>query len=175
MTFTNAEVRAGGLPRFDAVELQAVHRHYPRICLAMALAFGGVMVAALAAGCLVAPPLRGFILGPGGWVLPVAVVLLAGLIAWFAYKSAGVIGYALREHDIIVQSGIFWRKQTIQPIRRIQHVEVTRGPLDKRFGLANLRLFSAGTGHLTFEIPGLEVATAERIKGFILRFQQGAA
>ena len=172
MEFTNAEVRPDELPRFDAVQLQAVHRHYPRAQVLV------VMIAA----CLVMVPLAVVLL-----VVARALPVLAGLLAfsgagllfawlaWVAHKSAMVIGYAIREHDVIVQSGIFWRKQTIQPITRIQHVEVTRGPLDKRFGLANLRLFSAGTGHLTFQIPGLGVDEAERIKAFILRTQQGGA
>lgn len=175
MSFTNVEIRPDELPRFDAAELQPVHAAYPRVCLAMVLVAACVVLLALGLAVVAAPPLRMFILGSAGLIVLPGVVLLFGFMAWFAYRSANVIGYAVREHDLIVQSGIFWRKQTIQPIMRIQHVEITRGPLDKRFGLANLRLFSAGTGHLTFEIPGLAVDLAERIKGFILRFQQGAS
>ena len=175
MSFTNVEIRADGLPRFDAVELQPVHADYPRVCVAVVLMAACVVLIALVLAVVAAPPLRMFILGPAGLIVLPGVVLLFGFMAWFAYRSAKVIGYAVREHDLIVQSGIFWRKQTIQPILRIQHVEITRGPLDKRLGLASLRLFSAGTGHMTFEIPGLPVDLAERIKGFILRFQQGAS
>lgn len=175
MSFTNVEVRADELPCFDAAELQSVHADYPRVCVAVVLVAACVVLIALALALVAAPPLRLFVLGPAGLIVLPGVLLLFSFMAWFAYKSAKRIGYAVREHDLIVQSGIFWRKQTIQPITRIQHVEITRGPLDKRFGLANLRLFSAGTGHLTFEIPGLAVDLAERIKGFILRFQQGAS
>lgn len=177
MSFTNVDVRADELPRFDAVKLQAVHADYPRVRVAVVLFAACVVLVALALALalVTAPPLRLFILGPAGLIVLPGAGLLVSLMAWFAYKSAKVIGYAVREHDLILQSGIFWRKQTIQPITRIQHVEITRGPLDKRFGLANLRLYSAGTGHLTFEIPGLPEDLAERIKGFILRFQQGGS
>lgn len=175
MSFTNVEVRPDALPRVDGVELLAVHADYPRVCVAVALFVICVVLVALTLAAAAVPPLRMVVRGPAGLVALPGLALLSVFIAWFAYKSAKVIRYGVREHDIIVQSGIFWRKETIQPITRIQHVEITRGPLDKRFGLANLRLFSAGTGHLTFEIPGLAVDVAERIKGFILRFQQGAS
>lgn len=172
MEFTNAEVRPDELPRFDAVQLQAVHRLYPRAQLLVVMIIACLVMVPLAVALMVAAralPLWAGLLAFAG------TALLFAFFAWLAHRSATVIGYAIREHDVIVQSGIFWRKQTIQPISRIQHVEVTRGPLDKRFGLANLRLFSAGTGHLTFQIPGLAVDEAERIKEFILRTQQGGA
>jgi hypothetical protein len=83
-----------------------------------------------------------------------------------------VIRYAIREHDVIVHAGVFWKKETVQPIRRIQHVEQHQGPIDKRYGLYELKLFSAGTGQFTFRIPGLDATAAARIKQFILEVQQ---
>ncbi len=120
--------------------------------------------------------IAGFLLdGLGGVIFSSSAVpffsvgtLLILYLIWFVWKSASVIRYAIRDQDVIVQTGIFWRKETIQPIVRIQHVEQTQGPLEKRFGLYTLKLFSAGTGHVTFQIPGLAARTAARIKRFLL-------
>ncbi|WNC72315.1 PH domain-containing protein [Thalassotalea psychrophila] len=76
--------------------------------------------------------------------------------------------YALREQDISYQSGLVFRKTVSQPILRVQHVELKRGPIDRKVGLANLQVFSAGGAMHTFEIPGLDVETAEDIRQFIL-------
>lgn len=95
-------------------------------------------------------------------------IVLLSFLVWVAWKTASVIRYAVREHDVILQTGIFWRKETVQPIARIQHVEQSQGPLDKRFGLYTLKLFSAGTGHVTFQIPGLDARTAARLRRFLL-------
>lgn len=76
--------------------------------------------------------------------------------------------YALREQDISYQSGLVFRKTVSQPILRVQHVELKRGPIDRKVGLANLQVFSAGGAMHTFEIPGLAVDTAEDIRQFIL-------
>ncbi|MBL4942672.1 MAG: PH domain-containing protein [Colwellia sp.] len=76
--------------------------------------------------------------------------------------------YALREQDISYCSGLIFRKTVSQPILRIQHVEVKRGPIDRKIGLANLQVFSAGGAMHTFEIPGLLLTEAESIRQFIL-------
>jgi membrane protein YdbS with pleckstrin-like domain len=137
--------------------------------LACTIAFELTML--LAAGVLVLgviePP------SPRGWVLLGAVSMGMMLMAWFRHAAARAISYAVREHDVVVRSGVFWKRETVQPILRIQHVERAQGPLDKRFGLAKLKLFSAGTGHSTFEIPGLDAGTALRIQSFLLEQKEG--
>lgn len=173
MPFINAQLAHEDLPRFDAVEFEALHEDYARICLAVAIVIDSLVLVAFNVLFLVVPPFRAFFFEPLGLFVLFGIALLLAFLAWLTYKAAKVIRYALREHDIIVRTGIFWRKETIQPIRRVQHVEVTQGPLDKQFGMANVRLFSAGTGHLTFEIPGLPVDVAGRIKEYILQRRTG--
>jgi membrane protein YdbS with pleckstrin-like domain len=94
------------------------------------------------------------------------------LLPIYRFKATRAIGYAVREHDLILKSGLFWQKEVIQPIRRIQHVELTRGPLEKRLGFANVRLFSAGSARATFTIPGLRLITAARIRRHVLSAEQ---
>jgi len=76
--------------------------------------------------------------------------------------------YALREQDLSYRSGVIFRKTVSQPMLRIQHVELKRGPIDRKIGLAKLQVFSAGGAMHTFEIPGLPVEKAESIRQFIL-------
>mgnify|MGYP000162104413 CR=1 FL=1 len=76
--------------------------------------------------------------------------------------------YALREQDITYRSGLIFQKTVIQPILRIQHVELKRGPIERKVGLACIQLFSAGGAAYTFEIPGLLLENAESMQAFIL-------
>ena len=76
--------------------------------------------------------------------------------------------YALREQDLNYKSGVIFCKTVSQPMLRIQHVELKRGPIDRKIGLAKLQVFSAGGSMHTFEIPGLPLETAESIRQFIL-------
>ena len=172
MSFANLQVSLESLPEFAAVELSSVQRRYPRVVLGVALCFqvpALVLVTVLLFVVLVPnTPLSTAIAS----MIYAAVVAFFVFIAWFAHKAASVIAYAVREHDVIVRSGVFWKKETVQPIRRIQHVEQHQGPIDKRFGLYELKLFSAGTGHFTFAIPGLDAKSAARIKQLVLGVQQ---
>jgi membrane protein YdbS with pleckstrin-like domain len=61
-----------------------------------------------------------------------------------------------------------FRGLSCQPILRVQHVEVKRGPFDRWAGLAKLQVFSAGGEMHTFEIPGLPLERAQRIRQYIL-------
>lgn len=76
--------------------------------------------------------------------------------------------YALREQDLSYCSGVIFRSTVSQPMLRIQHVELARGPIDRKIGLAKLQVFSAGGAMHTFEIPGLPLEKAESIRQFIL-------
>lgn len=97
-----------------------------------------------------------------------AIIALATIWALYHVFADVRIFYAIREQDISKQSGLIFRKLSCQPILRVQHVEVNRGPLDRWAGLASLQVFSAGGEMHTFEIPGLTLDKAEQLREFIL-------
>jgi hypothetical protein len=172
MSFANLQVSVESLPKFSAVELRRLDPRYARVALGVAFCFEVpvlVVVAVLLFGVIVP---RADLPVFAGLLIFGAVIAGLALLAWFVHEAASVMRYAVRERDVIVRSGVFWKQETVQPIRRIQHVEQHQGPVDKRFGLYELKLFSAGTGHFTFRIPGLDAAAASRIKQFILDFQE---
>jgi membrane protein YdbS with pleckstrin-like domain len=95
--------------------------------------------------------------------------ILGFLFTWYGHASDHVKSYALRELDLHYSSGLFFRKLVSQPISRIQHIELKRGPIERKAGLATLQVFSAGGEMHTFQIPGLPVDTAQQLRQFILQ------
>jgi membrane protein YdbS with pleckstrin-like domain len=91
------------------------------------------------------------------------------LLTWFRHARDHVKSYTLRELDLHYSSGLFFRKVVSQPITRIQHIELKRGPIERKVGLATLQVFSAGGEMHTFEIPGLPVDNAQQLRQFILQ------
>ena len=88
-----------------------------------------------------------------GIVVLVAVSIT--LWAWFLIgRRVRSYGYAERDEDLLVTSGILVRRLTIVPYGRMQLVEVASGPLDRSLGLTTVKLHTAS---LTTEatIPGL--------------------
>lgn len=96
----------------------------------------------------------------------VAIVTL--VICTYHFFADPCKRYALREHDLHFQSGLFFRAVVSQPILRIQHVEIKRGPIERMFNLASLQVFSAGGATHTFEIPGLDLESAQNIRQYLL-------
>lgn len=101
-------------------------------------------------------------------IITFIVATLGGFATLYGILADPHKQYALREQDVTYRSGLIFKKMVTQPILRIQHVELKRGPVDRKIGLAKLQVFSAGGAMHTFEIPGLAVETAEKIRQFIL-------
>ena len=51
--------------------------------------------------------------------------------------------YEIRPDEADLQYGWFTRTRQLVPMARIQHVDTRRGPLDRRFGLASVVLYTA--------------------------------
>ena len=77
-------------------------------------------------------------------------------------------GYALRDKDILFRKGVLWQSVTAVPFNRIQHVETSSTPLDRKFGLATLQLFTAGGSSGDLKIDGLGEDIAEQLRVCIL-------
>ncbi len=80
------------------------------------------------------------------------------------YKHSG---YALREKDILFRTGWITRKTRMVMLNRIQHVSVQSGPLERKFGLSAVSIFTAGSSAADFTIEGIAEETAQKIKAWI--------
>ncbi len=86
-----------------------------------------------------------------------ALSLLAVERRWLAW------GYAEREDDLLVRRGVLIRRTSVVPYGRMQYVDVTAGPLDRRLGLARVTLHTAAAAS-DASIPGLPLAEATRLR-----------
>ena len=103
-----------------------------------------------------------------GWLWLIPLFLGPLLFAW-PVASVRRKGYAIRERDIIYKSGIFWQTVTAIPFNRIQHVEKSSTPLDRRFQLASLQIYTAGGSGGDLKIHGLPAKTAEKLRAICAR------
>nr|WP_249354094.1 PH domain-containing protein [Microbacterium sp. 2FI] len=99
---------------------------------------------------------------PGG----IMTVLLGWTLAIMP-RQARAIGYQLRADDLVFRRGILWQRFVAVPYGRMQLVDITHGPLDRGFGIAQLKFVTAAaaTGVV---IPGLEQATAETLRDHLI-------
>jgi len=105
----------------------------------------------------------GTLLGPLSVLPLVVVVIVVGMAVAFVPRRVRALGYALRSDDVVFKRGVFFQRQVAVPYGRLQLVDVTRGPLSRMLGLAELRLVTAAatTGVV---IPGLPFSVAQQLR-----------
>ena len=74
------------------------------------------------------------------------------------------LGYALDERLLRTVRGWLLHVDTVVPFVRVQHIDVTRGPVDKIFGTATLVVHTAGTHNSIVTLPGLSPGRAAEIR-----------
>jgi putative membrane protein len=79
----------------------------------------------------------------GQWWELMAVVGAAGLALYSLVYSFG-FRYRLAEDELVLREGIFDRTERHIPYARVQNIVLRRNPLHRLFGVAELRLESAG-------------------------------
>jgi membrane protein YdbS with pleckstrin-like domain len=94
--------------------------------------------------------------------LVVGAVLL-GLLLLAVDRRWRAWAYLEREDDLVVQRGVLVRRTSVVPYGRMQYVDVTAGPLDRRFGLATVTLHTAAAATDAF-VPGLLADEAARLR-----------
>ena len=91
------------------------------------------------------------------WMGAAALIALIGLTFTWMWPPTYYrhLRYALDDTGIVIQRGVLWRSHIALPRARIQHTDVSQGPLQRRYGLGTLRLYTAGSRHTMIELPGL--------------------
>lgn len=104
------------------------------------------------------------------WVwIPAGVIILVTLITLVILpRQARAIGYMLRADDIVFRKGILWQRMIAVPYGRMQLVDITQGPLDRAFGVSQLKMVTAAatTG---VQIPGLTPEAAETLRDTLIQ------
>jgi len=164
MEFQNNQIDSFSIPKSEDVQFEKLDPAYKKVSIYITtIIFGIILMAYLIVGIFVEA------LYQFPWILIVVMgwSILSGLFVLLAMKGYDYEGFAVREKDILYQSGIFFRSTLIIPFNRVQHCEIEHGPIDRMFGLAELSLFTAGGSASDLSIPGLTQDKAAALKNFI--------
>ena len=87
---------------------------------------------------------------------------------WLIGRRVRSYAYSEREDDLLVASGILFRRLAIVPYGRMQLVDVTAGPIDRALGITTVQLHTAAAT-TDASIPGLEPAEAAALRDRLAR------
>ena len=96
----------------------------------------------------------------------VAGLVLGALVGLFRHRR---IGWKLDADGFATRRGGLWRTETLVPVSRVQHLDLERGPLERRLGLATLVVHTAGTRMAAVKLPLLALDDAEALRAHLAR------
>jgi membrane protein YdbS with pleckstrin-like domain len=104
--------------------------------------------------------------------LPVAWGLVVSAVAYLSWRWPAwhhqYLRYRVDRRGLRIQRGVLWRKVVSIPTTRVQHTDVTQGPLQRNYGLATLVLHTAGTKDASITLSGLSHEVALRLRDHLL-------
>ena len=59
-----------------------------------------------------------------------------------------------------IQRGVLWREAVFVPRNRVQHTDVSQGPIERQLGLASLTVYTAGMRHAEVQLEGVAMEDA---------------
>lgn len=100
---------------------------------------------------------------------PAGALLGAALGAWLGIQRHRHTWWLLDGDGFSLRRGRLWRSETRVPETRVQHLDLRRGPLQRRLRLATLVIHTAGTRDSAVTVSCLDEADAERLRDRLAR------
>ncbi len=104
----------------------------------------------------------------GNWyplfiMLGVAVLIfLVGFV--YSKKRYQYSRWWYENEGLYIQKGVVWRRRILVPQNRVQHTDVSQGPLERKYTLAHLKVHTAGTKDSSVELSGIELEVANKLR-----------
>jgi membrane protein YdbS with pleckstrin-like domain len=145
-------------------------RHIPADQIA-SLIFATVVAVGVIVGWVVIGLGRGFdtlwmILGAVGIVIIVALFVAAIFWPPLEYRH---ITWRLDDAGLEIRRGVLWRHRIAVPFARVQHADVSQGPLQRQFQLGTLTVHTAGTQNASVTLSGLAHTAAMQLRDELVR------
>lgn len=101
-----------------------------------------------------------------------AVLAFVAFLSWFMQVWPAIdyrhVSYRVDAAGLEIQRGVYFRHAINVPRSRIQHTDVSQGPVERQYGLGTLAIHTAGTEHARVELSGLPHETALAIRDHLL-------
>ncbi|MBA7575232.1 hypothetical protein ES708_17053 [subsurface metagenome] len=103
----------------------------------------------------------------------ILAVFLLIMFLYFLWISAffKTLEYRIDSEAVKASKGVFWKKHTSVPYAKITNVDITEGPLQRKYGLGTVHVQTAGAGGAQGAVAELRldgVTDYERLKEIIM-------
>jgi membrane protein YdbS with pleckstrin-like domain len=136
---------------------------------------GWIATAVISAGSLIGILIFMLASGAPTWVGPLLLVCWLGVtlgLIWHTLRwpelAFRYTSFKIDSLGIEIHRGVIWRTVLYVPRSRVQHIDVSQGPLERRYGLGTLAIYTAGTEHSQVALSGLDHVTALAVRNHLL-------
>lgn len=112
------------------------------------------------------------------WLVPEPAIALSVAVFGIVYGQIMVgrrfrnFRYLLGDEDLRVSYGVAWRTWRFIARNRVQHVDVTAGPISRALGIVEVSVFVGGLPTAAVTIPGLQPHVAEALRHRLVGYRQ---
>jgi membrane protein YdbS with pleckstrin-like domain len=97
------------------------------------------------------------------------IILAGGFGLWLGFRQFRHLAWRLDGDGLAIRRGRLYQRETRVPVTRVQHLDLKRGPWQRRRHLATLIVHTAGTRHSAVTLPHLDADDAERLRDVLGR------
>jgi uncharacterized protein len=97
------------------------------------------------------------------------IVLAGGFGLWLGFRQFRHVAWRLDGDGLAIRRGRLYQRETRVPVTRVQHLDLKRGPWQRRRHLATLIVHTAGTRHSAVTLSHLDADDAERLRDVLGR------
>lgn len=166
MSFSNLPIHDEDLPQVQSVSFKPIHPDYLKtLRITWLIIFSIVLAGAVILFVLVdqLQTLPAIATGILIYVFISTVTVVSGTRSFRRKK------YAVRERDILYSTGWLFQNTHMVPFNRMQHCVVNSGPIERKFGLASVSLYTAASEGKDITLHGLKQEEAEQLKDLIMQ------
>lgn len=99
-------------------------------------------------------------------LLPVAMLAVIGFFAWLKWQA---FTYRIGEDELVIADGVLNKSRRSIPLERVQDVSIEQKPLARLFGLALVRIETAGGDKNEGLLDSVSMAEADRLRALLRR------
>lgn len=88
------------------------------------------------------------------------------VLVWWRFR------YAVDDRSVTIESGVLSRNRRVIPFERVADVDIERGPMQRLFGLATVKIETGGSDADEGTLDSVSIAEAERLRETVRRARQ---
>jgi hypothetical protein len=169
MQFSNPEIVISTLPKVEETRLVPVDERYYTVLSYNLVVYWIVFFVATLVVMILNREFHSWMMAGITLFVFATLCFLHFRLTYLTFKN---MAYAIREHDILYQTGWLRKSLHVCPYNRIQHCSVDAGVFERNLGITKLKIYSAGGNDSDIVIPGLTPEQANSMRELIIQKNQ---